>query len=117
MERSAVHTFLQKCSPTLRIFGVFNAKKAQKYAMFAEKMDVKTKQTEACERRIAPGGLIAMLAQTKRWGLDSKGKGWNRNLPFPLVAPLVFSDLRTVSEFSDAIRKFCVTSICVLFAL
>ena len=30
-----------------------------------------------------------MYAQTKRWGLDSKGKGWNRNLPFPLVAPLV----------------------------
>jgi len=30
-----------------------------------------------------------MFAQTKRWGLDSKGKGWNRNLPFPLVAPLV----------------------------
>ena len=24
MERSAVHTFLQKCSPTLRIFGVFH---------------------------------------------------------------------------------------------
>ena len=36
MERSAVHTFLQKCSPTLRIFGVFNAKK-RKHAMFAEK--------------------------------------------------------------------------------
>ena len=42
-----------------------------------------------CGRRIAQGGLIAMLAQTKRWGLDSKGKGRNRNRPFPLVAPLV----------------------------
>ena len=63
--------------------------KARKYAMFAEKMDVKTKPTEACERRIAQGGLIEMLAQTKRWGLDSKGKGRNRNRPFPLVAPLV----------------------------
>ena len=30
-----------------------------------------------------------MFAQTKRWGLDSKGKGRNRNLHFPLVAPLV----------------------------
>ena len=57
--------------------------------MFAEKMDVKTKTTEACGRRIAKRGLIEMMAQTKRWGLDSKGKGWNRNRPFPLVAPLV----------------------------
>ena len=88
MERSAERTFLQKCSPTLRIFGVFNAKK-RKYAMFAEKMDVKTKPTEACGRRIAQGGLTVMLAQTKRWELDSKGKGRNRNLLFPLVAPLV----------------------------
>jgi hypothetical protein len=38
--------------------------KARKYAMFAEKMDVKTKPTEACGRRIAQGGLIALIAQT-----------------------------------------------------
>ena len=89
MERSAVHTFLQKCSPTLRIFGVFNAKKPEKSAMFAEKAVQESKPNEACERRIAKRGLIAMLTQTKRWGLDSKGKGRNRNRPFPLVAPLV----------------------------
>ena len=53
--------------------------KAEKAFMLAEKAVQKNKPTEACGRRIAQGGLIAMLAQTKRWGLDSKGKGWNRN--------------------------------------
>ena len=57
--------------------------------MFAEKDVQKAKPTEACGRRIAQGGLIAMLAQTKRWGWDSQGKGWNRNLLFPWGAPLV----------------------------
>ena len=51
MERSAVHTFLQKCSPTLRIFGVFNAKTPEKSDMLAEKVVQKTKPTEECGRR------------------------------------------------------------------
>jgi len=38
--------------------------------MFEEKEVQKTKPTEACGRRIAQGGLLAMLAQTKRL------KGW-----------------------------------------
>ena len=58
--------------------------------MFAEKMDVKAKPTEACGRRIAQGGLIEMLAQTKRLKeLGFQGEGGGSQASFPLVAPLV----------------------------
>jgi hypothetical protein len=58
--------------------------------MFAEKMVRKNKPTEACGRRIAQGGLIAMFAQTKRLKeLGFQGEGGGSQASFPLVVPLV----------------------------
>ena len=65
-------------------------KKPEKSAMLAEKVVQKAKPTEACGRRIAQGGLIALLAQTKRLkGWRSLRGGGDRN-PLPLRLPLWF---------------------------
>ena len=57
--------------------------------MFAEKIDVKTKPTEACGRRIAQGGLISLIAQTKRRDWIPKERDGTATAPF-LWSPLWF---------------------------
>jgi hypothetical protein len=46
-----------------------------------------------------------MIAETKRWGWDSKGKGWNRNLTFPWSSLWLLSDEAESNIKKKNIRK------------
>ena len=134
-----MHTFLQKCSPTLRIFGVFNAKKARKVYYVSRKSGPKSQADRSVRQADSAGRLEHVERTNKAMGVGFQRKG-GRHLPAENMGifcvsrifvgdtgvvctslmchlqpplsfgrPFGFSDLRTSSEFSDKIRKFCTT--------